>query len=52
MTEPDTTPAQHQLLLTEFVILSSSLSAAIGIATDADAINKPSTPLADLSDAF
>ncbi len=50
MTEPDTTPAQPQLLLTEFVILSSSLSAAVGIPTDADAINKSLTPLADFAD--
>ena len=47
MTEPDTTPAQTQLVLTEFVILSSSLSAAIGIP-----INKSLRPLADFADKF
>ena len=51
-TAPDTTPVHPQLLLTEFVILSSSLSAAVGIPTDADAINKSSTPLADFADTF
>jgi len=52
MTEPDTTPAQPQLLLTEFVIFSSSLSAAVNIPTDAETINKSSTPLADFADTF
>ena len=52
MTTPDTTPVRPRVLLTEFVILSSSLSAAVGIPTDADAINKSSTPLADFADTF
>ena len=52
VTATDTTPVHPQVLLTELVILSSSLSAAVGIPTDADAINKSSTPLADFADTF
>ena len=53
MTTQDTTPVHTQvLLLTELVILSSSLSAAVGIPTDAEAINKSSTPVADFADTF
>ena len=52
MTVPNSTPAQPQLLLTEFVIFSSSHSAAVGIPTDANTKNKFSTPLADFAETF